>query len=86
MLLKEMVESLSGKSMDAYLDSVFYKPMGLTHTAYNPTKRFNKSDIVPTSARDYIRRIPLQGEVTTKLPLYGEEYLVTPDYSLQLTI
>lgn len=63
MLLKEMVESLSGKSMDAYLDSVFYKPMGLTHTAYNPTKRFNKSDIVPTSARDYIRRITLQGEV-----------------------
>ena len=63
MLLKEMVESLSGKSMDVYLDSVFYKPMGLTHTSYNPTKRFNKSDIVPTSARDYIRRIPLQGEV-----------------------
>lgn len=63
MLLKEMVESLSATSMDTYLDSIFYKPMGLTHTTYNPTKRFDKNRILPTSARDFVRRIPLQGEV-----------------------
>ena len=36
MLLKEMVEKIAGMPMDMYLDSVFYAPMGLRHTAFLP--------------------------------------------------
>ena len=63
MLLKELVETLAGKPMDVYLDSVFYKPMGLIHTAFNPLARFGKDRIVPTVEEDFIRRGPLQGFV-----------------------
>ena len=49
--------------MDVYLDSVFYKPMGLIHTAFNPLARFGKDRIVPTVEEDFIRRGPLQGFV-----------------------
>ena len=63
MLLKEMVEKLSGTSMDIYLDSVFYRPMGLTHITYNPLRKFDKSQVVPTVKEDFLRKGPLQGYV-----------------------
>ncbi len=63
MLLKEMVEAVSGTSMDVYLDSVFYRPMGLTHITYNPLRKFEKSQIVPTVKEDFLRKGPLQGYV-----------------------
>ena len=45
MLLKEVVERISKVPMDVYLDSVFFKPMGLKRTAYNPLKRFPKEEL-----------------------------------------
>lgn len=63
MLLKEMVEHLSGMTMDVYLDSLFYKPMGLTHTLYTPLSRFKSGQIAPTAAYDFLRKAPLQGYV-----------------------
>ena len=62
MLLKEMVECIANMPMDAYLDSVFYKPMGLSHTAYLPLRHFQKSSVAPTVAEDFLRG-PLQGFV-----------------------
>lgn len=55
MLLKEMVETLTAVPMDVYLDSVFYRPMGLRRIAYVPLARFPKEEIVPTAARDFLR-------------------------------
>lgn len=63
MLLKEIVENISGVAMDTYLDSVFYKPMGLIHTAYQPLKHFEKSRIVPTLKYDFLRKGELRGYV-----------------------
>ncbi len=63
MLLKELVEELVHTSMDIYLDSVFYKPMGLKHITYNPLKRFDKSQIVPTAEDDFLRKGRLHGWV-----------------------
>ena len=63
MLLKEIVEKLSGKPMDEYLDSVFYQPMGLSHTAYNPLRKFKKEQIIPTVKEDFLRGGMLQGYV-----------------------
>lgn len=63
MLLKEMVENLTRMPMDVYLDSVFYKPMGLAHTLYNPLRRFDKKEIVPSVAEDFLRGGGVQGYV-----------------------
>ena len=35
-LLADIVERVSGQSLDAYVDRYFYQPMGLTHMAFNP--------------------------------------------------
>ena len=64
MLLKEMVEQLAGMPLDAYLSQHFYEPMGLKHTLYNPLRKFEKEQIVPTVNKDYLRnRKPMQGYV-----------------------
>ncbi len=63
MLLKEMTERISGVSMDVYLDSVFYKPMGLNCTMYNPLNRVNRNCVVPTLSYDFLRKGVLQGYV-----------------------
>ena len=63
MLLKELVETLTDTPMDIYLDSVFFRPMGLRHTAYCPLNRFPKQQIVPSAARDFLRRGEVRGYV-----------------------
>lgn len=63
-LLKELVETLAEMPMDKYLDSVFYKPMGLLHTSFLPLEKFNKEQIVPTVEEDFLRgKTALQGFV-----------------------
>lgn len=63
-ILKEIVETLTQKPMDLYLDDTFFRPMGLKRIAYNPLKRFSKEDIIPTVAYDFLRgKHPLQGYV-----------------------
>lgn len=63
MLLKEAVESISGEPMDKYLEENFYKPMGLTHTLFNPLDRFTKDEIVPTVKEDFLRSEGVHGYV-----------------------
>ena len=70
MLLKELVETLAQVPMDVYLDSVFYKPMGLKHTAYRPLRHFDKSQIVPTSAGDFLRKGVVQGFVNDEIAAF----------------
>lgn len=70
MLLKELVEELAQVPMDVYLDSVFYKPMGLEHTVYCPLRHFGKSQIVPTSAGDFLRKGEVQGFVNDEIAAF----------------
>ena len=64
MLLKEMVEQITGMPMDVYLEKEFYIPMGMTHTLYRPLQRFPKEQIAPTVKKDHLRKNrTLQGEV-----------------------
>ena len=46
-----------------YLDSLFYRPMGLSATMYCPLKRIPKKDIVPTVTSDFLRGTSLRGIV-----------------------
>jgi beta-glucosidase-like glycosyl hydrolase/CubicO group peptidase (beta-lactamase class C family) len=63
-LLKEIIENLSDMPLDRYLDSFFYKPMGLTDCGFNPlTHNIDKQKIAPTEIDNTFRRQMLQGYV-----------------------
>ena len=71
MLLKEMVEYISGMPMDEYLEKVFYAPMGMKHTLYHPLRRYKESQIVPTIQKDYLRnRKELRGYVHDEIAAF----------------
>ncbi|MDP4276231.1 MAG: serine hydrolase, partial [Bacteroidota bacterium] len=62
-LLKEIAESISGRPMDVFLDSVFYAPMGLKDIGYLPLKTHLKETIAPTLRKDGLRSGVIQGFV-----------------------
>ena len=70
-LLKEMVEQLSGLPMNEYLEQEFYAPMGMKHTLYRPLTRFQTEQIVPTIQKDYLRgRKELRGHVHDEIAAF----------------
>ncbi|MBQ8874550.1 MAG: serine hydrolase [Bacteroides sp.] len=70
-LLKEMVENISGMPMDEYLEKEFYAPMGMKSTLYNPLRRFRPEQIVPTIEKDYLRnRKELRGYVHDEIAAF----------------
>ena len=62
-LLREIIEEVSGVSFDKYCDSVFYQPMHLKHTLFNPLTHFNSSQIAPTENDTYFRHQLIRGYV-----------------------
>ena len=70
-LLKEMVERISGIPMDEYLEREFYAPMGMKHTLYNPLRKYPLEQIVPTVQKDYLRgRKELRGYVHDEIAAF----------------
>lgn len=64
LLLKEMVEVVSGQSIEKFLADSIYSPMGLTHTCFNPLSNgFTKSEIAPTEKDKDFRKQVVQGYV-----------------------
>lgn len=62
-LLKEIVEKISGMSMDVFLNKEFYEPMNLEYMTYLPLKTHKKEEIAPTLKRDLLRKEEIQGYV-----------------------
>ncbi len=62
-ILKEIVETITGEPLNTYLEREFYAPMGLTRTFFNPVSRYPQSKIVPTDPDDFLHRGRLQGYV-----------------------
>lgn len=46
--MREVVEAISKKPIDQYVQETFYQPMELTTLGYQPLKRFGKDRIAPT--------------------------------------
>src|SRR5690606_32937144 len=61
--LAAIAERITGKKLNAYVEEQFYKPMGLTRTAYNPLKKFPAAEIAPTEHDLTYRGQLLQGYV-----------------------
>ncbi len=61
--LAAIVEKVTGKSLDVYVDEEFYQPMGLTRITYNPLNKFDISQITPTEDDYYFRQQLVHGYV-----------------------
>ncbi len=61
--LAAIVEQVSGRYIDKYVEEEFYKPLKLSHIAYNPLKRFPEADIAPTELDQYFRKQLIRGYV-----------------------
>lgn len=62
-LLGELVEVLSGKTLDVYLEENFYKPMNLSHTHFRPKEKEEIENIVPTIEAVDFRNSQIKGNV-----------------------
>ena len=62
-LLKELIEKITKKTFEQYLNDEFYVPLGLRYTCFNPLKSNNLEDITPTENDTFFRKQLLQGYV-----------------------
>ena len=62
-LYPEVVERLTGDSLEAHLKNTFYRPLGANTLTYNPLRFFPKKRIVPTERDTFFRHIQVHGTV-----------------------
>lgn len=62
-MLKYIVESVTGQPFDRYMDSVFYQPMGLRFLTFNPLNRYTRDVIIPTEKDADFRKGLIHGYV-----------------------
>lgn len=62
-LLPELVAQKSGMDFESYLQKIFYKPLGAYTLGYNPLKRFDLDQIIPTERDTFFRMTQIHGHV-----------------------
>ena len=62
-ILQHIIEKLTGKKLNEYVEENFYKPLGLTHTLYHPLDCFKTSQLIPTENDTVFRHRVVQGYV-----------------------
>jgi beta-glucosidase-like glycosyl hydrolase/CubicO group peptidase (beta-lactamase class C family) len=61
--LAAVVEQITNKQLNKYVEEQFYKPMGLKRITYNPLTKFKLSDIAPTENDVVFRKQLIHGYV-----------------------
>jgi len=61
-LLGKIIEKISGVSLDRYVDSVFFKPLGMRRTMFNPPMTL-RANIAPTEFDSVYRKQVVRGVV-----------------------
>ncbi|MCR9173881.1 MAG: serine hydrolase [bacterium] len=61
--IKKIVEKQSKKSLDEFVKTEFYDPMGLQYMRYNPLDYYDKAQITPTENDQIFRRQQIHGYV-----------------------
>jgi len=62
-VMKKYIEDTYKERLDSLADDFLYKPIGATHTGFNPLDKFLKGDIVPSEEDNYYRYQTVQGYV-----------------------
>jgi len=63
MLLKEVIENISGQTLDIFLDNWLYAGLGANFTGFLPLKKTPKENIIPTEYDETWRKQLLTGYV-----------------------
>jgi len=72
-IMQKIVEKLTGKKLDEYVNETFYKPMGLSRIGFKPLKRFKREFIMPEENDTIFRKQLVQGHVHDPgSAMYGE--------------
>ena len=66
-LLPTVVEKLTGKDFQEYMNKEFYKPLGAVTTGYKPIERYPVEQIAPTEDDQVFRKEVTQGYVHDEL-------------------
>lgn len=61
--IPKIVELVTNKTIEEYLDEKFYQPMRLTHIGYKPLGRFSREQIAPTEDDTIFRKQLVWGDV-----------------------
>lgn len=69
-LLKELVERISGIGLDQFLDREFYQPMRLNRMVFLPLRYFSKEEIAPSVKNDFLRKGIVQGYVHDEMAAF----------------
>lgn len=62
-LLMKVIEKVSGKTLDKYVEDEFFNPMGLTNISFNPLQKFELERIPPTEKDTIFRKQEVKGYV-----------------------
>ncbi len=62
-LMRYLIEQVTHTSLDRFVDSVYYQPMGLRTMTYKPLEKFTKTEIVPTEDNADFRKALIHGYV-----------------------
>ena len=62
-IMQKIVETVSGKRLNEYVNEYFYRPMGLTRIGFKPLNRFKRDKIAPTENDTTFRKQVVQGYV-----------------------
>lgn len=61
--LGKVVEAITGKPLDQYVQETFYSPLELGFTGFRPRLRFPRNYMAPTESEPVFRRQLIQGDV-----------------------
>jgi CubicO group peptidase (beta-lactamase class C family) len=61
--MQKVVEKITGKKLDEYVNETFYKPMGLTRIGFLPLKKFRRDVVMPTENDTIFRKQLVDGYV-----------------------
>jgi len=62
-ILQKIVEQVSGKKLDEFVNENFYKPMGLTRIGFQPLNKYARERILPTENDSAFRKQIVRGYV-----------------------
>ena len=62
-IMQRVVETLTEKSLDEYVNKLYYEPLNMNRTLYNPLDKYSKKEIVPTEKDNSWRKQLVHGYV-----------------------
>lgn len=62
-LMKELIERVTGNNFNEYVAALYYEPMGIDRLTFLPLDKFDLSEIVPTSVSPDMRKGLVHGNV-----------------------